>query len=114
MELIHSSALKHGDYSVFAAFGECTRKGNDLYREMIADSVIKLVHQVRTRPLCVARCMSRQELAPALAWLGSPLQNASGVRHGRVLAAGSRRQTCACLVSRVSRFPATLAPAIPF
>merc|ERR1712141_487222 len=41
MELIHNIALKHGGYSVFAGVGERTRKGNDLYHEMMASGVIK-------------------------------------------------------------------------
>merc|ERR1712166_1249554 len=41
MELIHNIALKHGGYSVFAAVGERTREGNDLYHEMMASGVIK-------------------------------------------------------------------------
>merc|ERR1712135_264791 len=41
MELIHSIALKHGGYSVFAGVGERTREGNDLYHEMMASGVIK-------------------------------------------------------------------------
>ncbi|EFH53238.1 predicted protein [Arabidopsis lyrata subsp. lyrata] len=32
----------HGGFSVFAGVAERTREGNDLYREMIESSVIKL------------------------------------------------------------------------
>ncbi|CAL9075635.1 unnamed protein product [Musa textilis] len=42
MELINNVAKAHGGFSVFASVGECTREGNDLYREMIESGVIKL------------------------------------------------------------------------
>ncbi|GJT47154.1 ATP synthase subunit beta, mitochondrial-like protein [Tanacetum coccineum] len=42
MELINNVAKAHGGFSVFAGVGECTRKGNDLYREMMESGVIKL------------------------------------------------------------------------
>ena len=40
-ELIHSVAEEHGGISVFAAVGERTREGNDLYYEMMESGVIK-------------------------------------------------------------------------
>merc|ERR1712029_1127038 len=42
MELINNVAKAHGGYSVFAGVGERTRKGNDLYYEMIEGGVISL------------------------------------------------------------------------
>lgn len=42
MELINNVAKAHGGYSVFAGVGERTREGNDLYREMLESSVIKI------------------------------------------------------------------------
>jgi F-type H+-transporting ATPase subunit beta len=42
MELINNIAKAHGGFSVFAGVGERTREGNDLYKEMIESSVIKL------------------------------------------------------------------------
>src|SRR5467141_3260518 len=40
MELIHSIALHHGGYSVFAGVGERTREGNDLWLEMKETGVL--------------------------------------------------------------------------
>ena len=40
MELINNIAKAHGGYSVFAGVGERTRKGNDLYHEMVDSGVI--------------------------------------------------------------------------
>src|ERR1700761_4609090 len=40
MELINNVAKAHGGYSVFAGVGERTRKGNDLYHEMMESGVI--------------------------------------------------------------------------
>jgi F-type H+-transporting ATPase subunit beta len=40
MELINNIAKLHGGVSVFAGVGECTREGNDLYREMSEAGVI--------------------------------------------------------------------------
>ncbi|GKD60501.1 ATP synthase subunit beta, mitochondrial, partial [Tanacetum coccineum] len=42
MELINNVAKAHGGFSVFAGVGERTYKGNDLYKEMMESSVIKL------------------------------------------------------------------------
>ncbi|GKE37325.1 ATP synthase subunit beta, partial [Tanacetum coccineum] len=42
MELISNVAKAHGRFSVFAGVGERTYKGNDLYKEMMESSVIKL------------------------------------------------------------------------
>ncbi|KAG5630516.1 hypothetical protein H5410_002233, partial [Solanum commersonii] len=41
-ELINNVAKAHGGFSLFAGVGECTREGNDLYREMI-ESVHKFL-----------------------------------------------------------------------
>src|SRR5258706_957693 len=41
MELINNVAKQHGGYSVFAAVGERTREGNDLWLEMSESGVIK-------------------------------------------------------------------------
>ena len=40
MELINNIATQHGGVSVFAGVGERTRKGNDLYNEMMESGVI--------------------------------------------------------------------------
>lgn len=42
MELINNVAMNHGGFSVFAGVGERTREGNDLYKEMMESSVIKI------------------------------------------------------------------------
>ena len=39
-ELIYNIATAHNGYSVFTGVGECTREGNDLYREMTESGVI--------------------------------------------------------------------------
>jgi len=41
MELIHNIATQHGGFSVFAAVGERTREGNDLWLEMTESGVIE-------------------------------------------------------------------------
>ncbi|MEK7747742.1 MAG: F0F1 ATP synthase subunit beta [Nitrospirota bacterium] len=40
MELIHSIAMQHGGFSVFAGVGERTREGNELYAEMTESGVL--------------------------------------------------------------------------
>jgi F-type H+-transporting ATPase subunit beta len=40
MELIHSIAMEHGGFSVFAGVGERTREGNELYQEMTESGVL--------------------------------------------------------------------------
>ncbi|XP_057837562.1 ATP synthase subunit beta, chloroplastic-like [Cryptomeria japonica] len=40
MELINNIAKAHGGVSVFGGVGECTREGNDLYKEMKESGVI--------------------------------------------------------------------------
>ena len=53
MELINNVTKAHGGCSVFAGVGERTRKGNDLYHEMIQGGVISLnddTSKVRIRP----------------------------------------------------------------
>ncbi|MEK7286183.1 MAG: F0F1 ATP synthase subunit beta [Nitrospirota bacterium] len=40
MELIHSIAMQHGGFSVFAGVGERTREGNELYQEMSESGVL--------------------------------------------------------------------------